>query len=290
MRVRTSLVSAAEHRAVQGLLSLALTVPLVATAGQYWGSGFWRQTTGVAILFWPGAAWKWTVQANATAVMLVIAALYIAGIVRLLRDRTLAAVLAAGIGGILVAQTAATVVNHFTGWKDHQALGSMNAAGIVNRLILAQWHNPIWEEVVFRGLPLLAYTWLVKRWPTAVKWGYFILPALAMSAYHVPGHGYSRFVDTFLLALVFEWLALRYSFWSVLVLHCVLDAVSVLGVGKMKGVSVGEARWLVEHFHALNTTFTLAMLAAMALTVLQALWLGLAGRAARIEQRAAAQT
>lgn len=281
MRVRASLVSAAEHRGVQALLALALTVPLIATAGQYWGSGFWRQTTGVAILFWPGAAWKWTVQANAAVVMLVIAALYVTGIVRLLRERTLTVVLAAGIGGILVAQTAAAVVNHFTGWKDHQALGSMNAAGIVNRLILAQWHNPIWEEVVFRGLPLLAYAWLVKRLPAAAKWGYFILPALAMSAYHVPGHGYSRIVDKFLLSLVFEWLALRYSVWSVLVLHCVLDAVSVLGVVKMKGVSIGEARWLVENFHALNTTFTLAMLGAFVLMLLQAMRVGLAKRAAQ---------
>ncbi len=31
----------------------------------------------------------------------------------------------------------------------------MALAGMANRLIFAHWHNPVWEELVFRGIPLL---------------------------------------------------------------------------------------------------------------------------------------
>jgi hypothetical protein len=269
MGLRASVTSAAEHRAVQGLLALALTVPLAATVGQYWTSGFWRHNTGVLVLFWPFAQWNWTVHMNAAIAMGAIAVLYVRGIERLWRQRTLTVVMLAGVGGLIVAQLAGGAVNRFTGWRELAPLGSFDLTGRANRFIFAQWHNPVWEEVVFRGLPLLAYAWLARRWPTAGKWAYFVVPAVAMAAYHVPGHGYSRIVDTFILSVVFAWLALRYSFWSVLVVHCVLDAVSVLSLGK-RGAPPDEVRWLADNFHAVNTTFSLAMLGAIALLLYQA--------------------
>jgi Type II CAAX prenyl endopeptidase Rce1-like len=268
MRLKASVTAVTEHRGVQGLLALALAVPLVATVGQYWASGFWRQSTGVLILFWPSVDWRWMVQMNAAIAMGAIGVLYVAGITHLLRARTLTAVMLAGAGGLIVAQLAGAAVNHFTGWRELEPLGSFDFTGRVNRFIFAQWHNPLWEELVFRGLPLLGYVWLVKRKPAAAKWCYFIVPALAMAAYHVPGHGYSRIVDTFLLSVVFAWLALRYSLWSVIVLHCVFDAVSVLSLGHGRGVSPDEVRWLADCFGALNSTFTLSMMAAIGMAAI----------------------
>jgi hypothetical protein len=278
--------AAAEHRSVQSLLALALLVPLVATVGQYWTSGFWRQSTGVLVLFWPSAQWHWTVQMNAAVAMGAIAVLYVRGVERLWSARTLAVVVLAGIGGMIVARRAGAVVNHFTGWRELAPLGSFNLAGRVNRAIFAQWHNPVWEEVVFRGLPLLAYTWLAKRWPAAAKWGYLVVPAVVMAAYHVPGHGYSRVLDTFILSVIFAWLALRYSFWSVLVLHCVFDAVSVLSIRKW-GAPPDEVRWLADHSGALNSTFMLAMLGALALAVYQASRFAILNRKSGLSRSAA---
>jgi hypothetical protein len=287
MGLRASVTSAAEHRGVQALMALALLVPLVGTVGQYWTSGFWRHNIGVLVLFWPFAQWHWAVSMNAAVAMGAIAVLYVRGIERLWRARTLAAVMAVGVGGMIVAQLAGNAVNHFTGWRELAPLGSFDFAGRVNRAIFAQWHNPVWEEIVFRGLPLLAYAWLAKRRPTAAKWGYLILPSIVFAAYHVPGHGYSRITDTLVMSVIFAWLVLRYGFWSVLVLHCVFDAVSVLGLGKR--APLDEVRWLAEYFGALNTTFTLSMLGAIALAFLLTLRSGIAGRAARVSQQAAAQ-
>jgi hypothetical protein len=176
-------------------------------------------------------------------------------------------VIAAGIGALIAAQLLGHAVNHFTGWKELQIVGSMDLAGKANKAILSLWHNPIWEEVVFRGIPLLGYTLLVKLRPGAMRAGrlcYFLVPSLVFAAYHVPGHGYSRITDTLVLALAFAWIALRYSFWSVVVLHCIFDALLVLSLGKLKNIPTGEIQWLADHFGALNSTFSLAVLAALA--------------------------
>ncbi len=50
-----ALTAATERTSVRLLLSVLLLLPLVATAGQYWSSGFWRQPIAVDVLFWPGA-------------------------------------------------------------------------------------------------------------------------------------------------------------------------------------------------------------------------------------------
>jgi len=269
MELRASLRTALAHPAVQSPLALALLVPLAATAGQFWASGFWRQSPAVGVLFWPGAAWHWAPHLNAAAVMAVMAALYVAGISRLYRARTLAVAVAVCIGAVIAAQLIRAAVNRLTGWHEIQ-LGSMDVAGKVNQFLLAQWHNPLWEETVFRGIPLLAYGWLAGKAPRAAAWCYFLVPSLAMAAYHVPGHGYARITDTFLLALFFAWLALRYSFWAALVLHSILDAIWVLGLGHAPYAPAAEVGWLADTFGVWNTAWTLSTGAALVapLTVL----------------------
>lgn len=267
MTWRESAKAAVEHGGVQAVVAFLLLLPLAATAGQYWASGFWRQSVGVDILFWPGAQWRWGVWMNAAAAMAPIGALYVTGIAALARRRMLARTVAAGLGAMIAAQLLGHAVNRITGWRELQNMASFDFAGKVNRVIFAEWHNPVWEEAVFRGLPLACYGWLARRklGGTAALWAYLLVPAMAFAAYHVPGHGYARIADTLLVGVVFAWMALRWSFWSVLVLHCVMDAAIVLSLAKMGGVPGEEIRWLADHAGLWNGMWSGGVLAAAGL-------------------------
>jgi Type II CAAX prenyl endopeptidase Rce1-like len=268
--VAVAAVAASKHVAIQIPLALALIVPLVATIGQYWTSGFFRQSVGVDVLFWPTGKWHWAIPMNVTAIVAVLGSSYLLGIGWLLHRRTLGSVIFAGIGALIVAQLLGSAVNHFTGWRELQIASSMDMAGKANRLILALWHNPIWEEVVFRGIPLLCYSFFAKKAPPARKvatWCYFLIPSLVFAAYHVPGHGYSRITDSFLLGLVFAWLALRYGFCAVMVLHYIFDALLILSLGKFKNIPTDEVRWLADRFGILNSTFFLTSMAVLCLMI-----------------------
>lgn len=271
MARKQSAKAVSEHVGIQLLLSFALIVPLIATVGQYWNSGFFRQTVGFEILFWPGAKWHWAIPMNVTVIVALLGSSYLWGIGWLVHRRTLVNVILAGFGALIAAKLLGNAVNHFTGWRELQAVSSMDLSGKANRAILSLWHNPIWEEVVFRGIPLLWYAFLVKKWPRATragKWCYFLVPSLAFAAYHVPGHGYSRVTDTFVLGLIFAGLALRYSFCSVMVLHYILDALLVLSFGNLKNLRTDEVRWLADHAGILNTMFSAALLAILSLMII----------------------
>jgi hypothetical protein len=139
----------------------------------------------------------------------------------------------------------------------------MDLAGKANRAIFALWHNPAWEELVFRGVPL-GLLLMARRnaryaGPLA-SWCYYLLPAIAFAVYHVPGHGPSRLVDTFILSLAFSWLALRFTFFAPLVLHYVFDAMMTLSLGKMPNIPRAEVAWLAAHATALNTAWSVALL------------------------------
>jgi hypothetical protein len=254
---RQSAQAVLQDVSVQLVLTFALILPLVATVGQYWSSGFFRQTVGFDILFWPGARWHWAIPMNVALIVAFFGLSYVAGIGWLLHRRILGTVIFAGIGALIVARLLETAVSHFTGWRELQVVGSMDLGGESEQTIMALWHNPIWEEVVFRGFPLLAYTVLVKKRPQSMKpglWCYYLVPAIAFAAYHVPGHGYSRIADTFVLSLAFSWLALRYGFCSVMVLHYIFDALMVLSLGTLKNIPRDEVRWLADHAAILNTS------------------------------------
>lgn len=220
------------------------------------------------VLFWPGVPWHWGIRMNAALAVALLGAAYAGGIGRLIRRRTLVSVIAAGAGGLAAAKLAGAAVNHFTGWRELQTPGAMELAGKINRLILAQWHNPIWEEAVFRGIPLACYLFLgrrLRRGRGLATCLYYAVPALAFAAYHAPGHGYARIADTFLLGLMFAWLALRYGFAAVLALHCIFDTVLVLSLAKFRGAPAEEVRWLAEHAGALNSIFSEAVLGSLCL-------------------------
>jgi len=259
----TSLRSALEHRSGQILLALAFLVPAVTTAGQYWATGFWSQWTKVALLFWPGQTRNWGVQLPVWVSMGAMLASYVVGIAWLIRRRTFGAAVLAALGAIVAANLAGAGVNRLVGWHELQTVSSMDLAGKANRAIFSLWHNPAWEELVFRGVPLallLAAERTKGRTPRWALWSYYVVPSAIFAWYHVPGHGPSRLVDTFILSLVFAWMARRYTFFAPLVMHYVFDAVMTLSLGKMPNIPATEVAWIAAHSPALNSTWTITLL------------------------------
>lgn len=259
----------------QGVTVLILMTPLVATIGQFWSTGFLSQRASVALLFWPGAKWSWTVQMYGWIIMGIFIVTYLWGIGWMLRRRTLGKVILWGIAVMIVANILGSAVNYLTGWKELQQMDSMNLAGKVNRAILASWHNPLWEEIVFRGLPLLIIIPIRKRLPKhkkIIEWCYMIIPSVVMAIYHIPGHGPSRIVDTIILAVAFAWLTLRFSFFAPMVLHYIFDITIIISLGTMKNVPLKEARWLVDNAPLLNTAWSISILALLGLIPSLIIW------------------
>ncbi|HEY3286371.1 MAG TPA: CPBP family intramembrane glutamic endopeptidase [Gemmatimonadaceae bacterium] len=262
-----ALREAASFWPVQAALIVALLVPAVATVGQLDESGFLSRDSAVRLLYWPGSEWSWSVTMPAWLSVGAMIVSYVAGIVWLGRRRTLGPAVLAGVAIVTIAVAAGSAVNALTGWRELQTARTMVFAGRVDRVIFALWHNPAWEEVTARGLPLLALLWCNTRFPAARRWAqwtYLLLPSLLFAIYHLPGHGPSRLVDTFLIGVGFAWLALRFSFFAPLVVHYVVDAMMVISLGTMKNAPKGEVPWLIAHSGALNTTWSLALLAVIA--------------------------
>lgn len=259
----SSIRGALDHPSVQLPIAVALLVPAVATTGQYAASGYWAQSSRVALLFWPGADASWGVQLPVWLSMGTMIASYAAGVGWLFRRRTLSSVVLVGACALIVANAAAAGLNAVTGWQELQSASAMDLAGRANRAIFALWHNPAWEEMVFRGVPLgllLVVRRQMKRADPIATWCYYLLPAMAFAVYHVPGHGPSRLVDTFILGLAFAWMALRFTFFAPLVLHYVFDAMMTLSLGKLPNVPRAEVSWLATHATALNSAWSVALL------------------------------
>ncbi len=255
--------SALKSHVVQALLASALLVPVVATFGQYWSSGWWTTSMPVALLFWPGQGWQWAVSAPVWLSMGAMLTSYVVGIGWLTRRRTLSVVVLCAIGGLIAASLAGTALNTLPGWKELQQVASMNLAGRANRAIFSLWHNPVWEELVFRGIPLVALLIVRRKIPRAARiglWCFYLVPSLIMAVYHVPGHGPSRLVDTFILSVVFAWMTLRYSFFAPLVIHCLFDAMMTINFAKLPNIPKSEVAWLAAHSTTLNSTWTMTLL------------------------------
>lgn len=147
---------------------------------------------------------------------------------------------------------------------------------MMNRLILSLWHNPVWEEIVFTGIPLIVLNLIKNRTSEKIyKIGivvYFVIPSIAMAMYHIPNHGLSRIPDTLISHSVSSWLALRYSFFAPLVLHYVEDAFMVLSIDKVKGVPLNEVSWIVQNSSILNAIFAVSVISLLALIPILSIW------------------
>lgn len=256
---------------------LVLFVPLIATIGQYVHTGFLLESNPVDLLFWPGLDGGVALSLPVWLAMGAMLMAYVAGILCLARRRNLSKVALLGLITILAAAGLAAIVNSVTGWQEAQDLTDMDLAGRANAAIFSLWHNPIWEEIVFRGIPFIMLLAVVKRVKNErasfwAKAGYLVLPSLAFSLYHLPNHGASRLVDTFILGLSLAWMTMRFSFFAPLVLHCIFDAMMIPAIGSQTSILPEEITWITTHHGLLNGMSSLGMILFMALIPLLLAW------------------
>jgi hypothetical protein len=258
-------------------VATALLVPLIATIGQYVHTGFMQESHHLALLFWPGVDGEIAPDMPVWLTMGAMLISYTAGITYLIRKRNLGKVALLGLITALVSIGLAGIINSFTGWQEAQDIGDTDLAGKANAAIFSLWHNPIWEEIVFRGIPFIILLLIVKRGKNErasfwAKAGYLVLPSLAFSLYHLPNHGAARLVDTFILGLAFAWMTLRFSFFAPLVLHCVFDAMMIPNIGNQTDVLPEEITWITSHHNLLNNMSSYAIISLMALFPILFIW------------------
>jgi Type II CAAX prenyl endopeptidase Rce1-like len=238
--------------------TIILTLPMIATIGQFLNTGYFQKTVPILLLYWPGSDFKIRIQIVIWFFMGLIFISYLAGIAYMFNKRTLGKVILITISAFICSGMLRAFLTWIFGWHESPL---PDLTGKADSAILSQWHNPIWEEIVFRGIPLLILL-AVEKYITKKRTNlgiliYCIVPSVVFGFYHIPGHGMIRFFDTILLGIVFSWLALRYTFFAPVVMHYVADAMIVLSLIKIPTVQSSEVEWLLQYGNSLNSFFFL---------------------------------
>ncbi|MBU3093758.1 CPBP family intramembrane metalloprotease [Clostridium sp. CF011] len=262
--IKKSLKQIPNNLLFQVILVFIFCIPLISTLGQFISSKFICENSTVLIIFWPGVKWKFAPTMPVWFSFGIITVSYIMGIGYMCKKKIFGKVVVIGFLGLIMAQLIGKGINYFTGWSELQNINSMNLNGLVNKMIFSQWHNPAWEEIVFRGIPLIFILTLkkklsTKRYKLAVAL-YFIIPSIAMVLYHIPNHGMSRVADTLIISIVYAWLALKHTFFAPLIMHYIFDSIIVISMGNMNGISQNEVFWLSHNCGILNTSFTIGII------------------------------
>lgn len=263
-KIKQSFMETLNNLFFQIILAFIFSIPLVSTLGQFIASGFINKNNPVLIIFWPGVNWDFSISLPVWLSFGIMAASYVIGIGYMCKKRIFGKVVVIGFLGLKIAQLIGFGFNTITGFRELQQISSIAGDGAVNRAIFSLWHNPAWEEIVFRGLPLIIILILKKKlsskkYDLAVAL-YFIIPSIAMALYHVPNHGMSRIADTLILSIVFTWLALKYTFFAPLIMHYIFDSIAVLDMGNMKGLPQNEVLWLSQNFGLIATAFSMGII------------------------------
>lgn len=264
--IKNALVTAAENRFFQMTGVAILLFPLIATAGQFIHSDYYLKTIPVLVFYWPGSSVNYTVPLPVWLMAGLFFVSYLAGIAWLLKRNNLGKVMAWTILIFICASVLKTGLSVAFGITEKPL---PDLAGKANSVIFSLWHNPIWEELIFRGIPLLILLAVEKyvtkkRTQTGVL-VYCLVPAVVCGWYHVPGHGWIRFFDTLLISTGFSLLALRYSFFATVVMHYIADAMMVLSLDKIKTIQPNEIEWIVQYGRSLNTFSSLCLLLLLVL-------------------------
>lgn len=254
-------------------LLLLLSLPLIASWGQFLTTGFLTETVQVLLLFWPKAEWRFALPLPGWLIFGAISLLYVVGIVWLIRKKSLGEAILFLLAGFLLAKAGGFVFQAISGLTPTQQMSAETLAGKSNLLVFAAWHNPLWEEVVFRGIPLLLLKLIYRTnaLPLGAKWLYILLPSIVFAIYHVPGHGIGTLLESFLIGVLWAWAALRWGLLAPIVLHIFADAMKVPTLAQIKGIPAVEIPWLVEHSRLLNTTWSLSILLFLTLVLILAL-------------------
>jgi hypothetical protein len=258
-------------------VAVVFIVPIIATLGQFIHSGFIETSTPVFLLFWPGTKYEFAPDIPVWLVMGVILISYVTGLIYLLRNKNLGKVVLLGVIASVIAIGLADILNSFTGWTELQNVSSIDLTGRANTAIFSLWQNPVWEEIVFRGIPLLVLTIIIKAvnnksvsfW---AKLAYLVIPSAIFAFYHIPNHGPARIVDTFIIGLAFSWLALKFTFFAPLILHCIIDTIMIPNIGSVNGFPKEEIPWILNNQGLLNTTSTVAIIASLVLAIILFIW------------------
>jgi hypothetical protein len=250
--------------------ALILMFPVAGTIGQFLNTSYFGKTVPVLILFWPGTDFNVKIPVLVWLFMGLVFLSYLGGIGYLLQKRTLGKVILITILFFIVSIILRIFLTSSFGLQESPM---PDLTGRANASILAQWHNPIWEEIVFRGIPLLILLGVEKfitkkRTRTGVLL-YMIIPAVILGFYHVPGHGIIRLFDTLILGSGFSWLALKYTFFAPVVMHYIADAMIVLNLTEIPTIQPSEVVWLTNYGPTLNTfSFMLVLFLIVLIPVL----------------------
>jgi len=244
-----------------GICVVALSMPMIATIGQFLHTGFFQKTAPFLLFYWPGSENDIKMLIPVWIGMGLILGSYVAGIVYLLKNRTLGTVIVIVIFVFIGANLIKAFLAGAFGWQESPL---PNLAGKANSTIVSLWHNPIWEEIVFRGIPLLILIltekYITKRRTLTGILLYCIIPSVICGFYHIPGHGIIRFFDTLFIGCAFAWLALEYTFFAPVVMHYIADAMLVLSLNKIPTIQPDEVEWIIQYGRTLNTFFSLSAL------------------------------
>ncbi|WP_289138160.1 CPBP family intramembrane glutamic endopeptidase [uncultured Brevibacillus sp.] len=218
------------------ILSVLLLLPLIATWGQFITSGFLLESIKVSFLFWPQATWSFFVQTPGWLIFGAFTLLYLAGIYSLIRRKKLGVAFLFVLVGFLLEKTCGFVFQTITGWVPTNQMDPNALVGKANLLIFAMWHNPVWEEFIFRGIPLvfLLLVYRKRPFPTGAIWFYLLVPSIVFAIYHVPGHGMGTLLESFLIGILWAWAASRWGLIAPIILHIFADAMQVPTLAKMK--------------------------------------------------------
>lgn len=259
-KLKKSILLVTESKLLNYTAVILLLLPLAATAGQFIDTGFLQNKIPILLFFWPGENIDVHVYLLVWLFMGVVFLSYVAGIIYLVKARSLAKIILITLLVFVVASIIRTLVELMTGWKE-TTIGDIN--GTINEVIVSLWHNPIWEEIIFRGIPLLILILAGKLFNRQRRMRheilYIIIPSILCGLYHIPGHGMIRFFDSIFISMAFAWMALRFTLFAPIVMHYVADAMLVMNLDKVP-LELPLNSWLALYGNTLNSVFTLLFL------------------------------
>ncbi|MDR0268160.1 type II CAAX prenyl endopeptidase Rce1 family protein [Paenibacillus sp.] len=101
------------------------------------------------------------------------------------------------------------------------------AAEEVPMTVFSIWHNSLTEELVFRGLPLLAMDWMGLHHNKAAFWGFAVITSMAFGVYHWCRIHIRRLPDTFICGLIYAFTAWHYGIIFTFILHLIHNILAV---------------------------------------------------------------
>jgi hypothetical protein len=234
--------------------SIILIIPVIATIGQFLYSGYFWKTAPVLLFYWPGSEGSFSIQMPVWLISSLIFISYLYGIAWLLKKQSLGKVI---VFTILIFVAAILLRNVLSSVFDMKEKGLPDLAGKANAAIFSWWHNPLWEEIVFRGIPLLILL-AVEKYITGKRTFtgvliYCTIPSVICGIYHIPGHGLIRFFDTLIIGAGFSILALRFTFLAPLVMHYIADTMQITSIYHIPSIRASEIEWIMQYGRTLGT-------------------------------------